>query len=73
MSWLRRKNVTPVLAISDTEFYHTGDPFTHVAADWFCTDCGRGPLTIASHAPSCGGTDDPELRRRPRKYGVLGG
>lgn len=54
-----------------------------VAEDWFCTDCGRGPaemtrfgeglgLWLESHAPSCGGTDDPSLRTSPRKYGKLG-
>ena len=54
-----------------------------VAEDWFCTDCGRGPvemtrfgeglgLWLESHAPSCGGTDDPSLRNAPHKYGKLG-
>jgi hypothetical protein len=49
---------------------------------WFCTDCGRGPVgvTVAgqpervwleSHAPSCQGTDDPEQRGGPRKYGKM--
>lgn len=54
-----------------------------VSEDWFCTDCGRGPIQgdvwifgeevwLESHAPSCGGTDDPSLRTSPRKYGKLG-
>ena len=50
-----------------------------VDKDWFCTDCGRGPVLspaadmhyVESHAPSCQGRHDPDAPQGPRKYGRL--
>ena len=52
---------------------------TEITGDWFCTDCGRGPIVTEvtilgqpyrmwheSHAPSCQGRDDPAAQAEAR-------